>query len=120
MRFLDIAVAALIGASAITGMAAWSPQAGDSASRGAAAQGQLRDELLSFLSEPGMAWLIINSPSAACSALSGLSNSTVGVSASFGSYSCGSPPTAGSRAASLTLLLGTNDVDLEAWSSAPG
>jgi hypothetical protein len=120
MKFLDIAVAALIGVSTITGIVAWSPQSGDSMSRQTATETQLRDALLAFLSERGILWLILSSPSAACVGFQGLSNSSVSVSASFGSYTCGLRPGGASGVATLSMRLGTVEVVLKAWPNAVG
>jgi hypothetical protein len=116
MRFVDIAVAALIGSAAITGILAWDPRAGDAGSRSARLQADLRDRALRVLQQKGMVWLVRSPPSQLCSYFDALSNSTFGVSATVGSTPCGDPPKAGSVTARLTVNLDSAEVTIVAWS----
>lgn len=116
MRFIDLALAALIGTSAITGIVAWNPEGGDTGTRRLETALQLRDRLVEFLQQDGM--IQFESPAAACHALSGASNSTFRLYAVLGPDSCGSPPTGGSPSATLSFRLAQSEVELVAWSSA--
>lgn len=116
MRFVDLAVAALIGSSAITGIVAWTPRAGDAGAQRVGAQVQLRDRLVGLLQRNGLV-PFLQSPEAACRLLAESSNSTFRLYATLGPSSCGTPPTAGSPRASLTMRLVTSEVVLVAWSS---
>jgi len=115
MRYLDLAVAALIGASTVTGIVAWTPHAGDGASDSAKLKSQLRDELLALLQQKGTVWLIRSPPGDICAYLGSISNSSVTFSASIGSNICGPPPPEGALEASLTVNLIPYQVVLEAW-----
>jgi len=118
MRYVDLAVAALIGASSVTGIIAWTPRVGDGASDSARVTSQLRDELLARLEQKGTVWLISSSPDEICAYLNGISNSSVTFSASIGSHLCGPIPSEGVALASLTLVLIPYRVVLEAWPDA--
>ena len=115
MRFIDIAVAALIGSSAITGIIVWSPKAGDVAARQLGTQVRRRDGLVDLLRRGGM--VSLESPSAACALLAEASNSTFTLYATAGASSCGSPPKEGSPSATLSFRLVSFEVVLVAWSS---
>lgn len=119
MRYLDLAVAALIGTSAIAGIAAFSPRQGDVASGGLAMKSELRDGLLTILQREGVTWLIQSSPNAACAYLESLSNSSVTFSGMIGPHRCGPSPPGGSPVATLGFYLTPNQVVLEAWPNAP-
>jgi hypothetical protein len=117
LRYVDIALAAMIGGSAITGILAWNPQDGDAGSHEALLQSHLRDRLLAVVQDKGVLWLL--SPlNSVCSYLASLSNSTSGVYAVIGAGSCGSRPVPGSVEASLSMNLYSSEVTLVAWSSA--
>jgi hypothetical protein len=116
LRFIDLAVAALIGSSAITGIVALNPQAGDAGAGQAALQARLRDSLLEFLQRSGMTQFV-QSPAAACQRLAEASNSTIKFYSTVGSASCGIPPGSGSQSATLSFRLVPFEVVLVAWSS---
>lgn len=115
MRYLDLAVATLIGVSAFTGVVAWDPMRGDAASHQLAVQARLRDSLLATLQERGIAWFIRSSPTTICAYFASRSNRSSGVYAAFGSHSCGDPPPAGADAASIAMDLVPFKVTLVAW-----
>jgi len=115
LRFIDLAVAALIGSSAITGIVAWNPRAGDAGAQQFASQESLRDELVEFLRHGGLAQFL-QSPSGACLRVSEASNSTFRLYATIGSATCGTPPTPGSPNATLSLKLVPFVVVLVSWS----
>jgi hypothetical protein len=119
MRYLDLAVAALIGTSAIAGVAAFSPRQADVASGVLAIKSELRDELLAVLQREGVTWLIRSSPQLVCAHLQDLSNSSVTLSGLIGPYSCGPSPPIGSTVATLVFYLMPYQVVLEAWPNAP-
>jgi len=114
-----LAVAALIGTTAITGIAAFSPRQADFASSGLAMQSRLRDDILAALQEKGVTWLILSSPEMFCARLQYLSNSSVTFSGVIGPYRCGPPSPKGYPAATLAFHLMQYQVVLQAWSSAP-
>jgi hypothetical protein len=120
MRYLDLAVAALIGMSAIAGIVTWTPGPGDLTSSNMMLESALRDGLLALLQQRGTFWLIASSPYQICSYLQGLSNSSVTYSASLGPYQCNPPPPVASTEASLILGLAPYRVVLEAWANTPG
>jgi len=116
LKFLDIAVAVLIGASAITGILVWSPLQGDAASAEFAARTRLRDSLLEIVQGRGIPWLIQTPTAEVCAALADMSNSSVSYSAILGSYSCPASPPADSVSETIILRLLPMAVTLEAWS----
>jgi len=120
MRFVDLAIAALIGISSIAGLVAFSPRQGDDASNSLAVETQLRDELVSVLQQKGIVWFMQSSPTASCEYLRGLSNSSVSFSGAIGPYSCGPPPPPGVPLAELNVTLTPYQVSLEAWAAASG
>jgi hypothetical protein len=115
MRYLDLAVATLIGTSAIAGIAAFSPRHADVASGGLAMESQLRDGLLAILQHEGVTWLIQSSPQVVCAHLQELSNLSVSFSGMIGPYGCGPSPPSGSPVATLAFYLMPYQVVLEAW-----
>ena len=118
MRYIDLAVAALIGTSTLTGMVAWDPTGADSNSRWLHIQTALRDNLEGFLRGKGAPWLLQSPPDVVCSTVVGASNSTFGMAATVGSLSCGPPPPPGSAAVKLGAKLGLVEVTLVEWSAA--
>lgn len=119
MRYLDIAVAALIGTSAITALVAWGPGAPDSSARQAAVRSALRDDLLEFVQTRGMVWLMGAAPAQVCAALARASAPNATLTGTVGGHSCGDPP-AGSVAVALSFALGGRGTVLEAWSYGEG
>jgi hypothetical protein len=114
LRYIDLAVAAMIGVSAISGLVAWSPQSGDSVSQTLMLQLELRDRLLEYLQQRGIMWFL-NSPQAEiCYALAKSSNSSIIISAVIGGEAC-SPQPEGEPMATLTLRFLTLEVVMEAW-----
>lgn len=118
MRFVDLAVAALIGTSALTGFIAWSPGQGDAAAREAALRSQLRDSLLGMLQQKGIPWILQSPPTTVCSYFAGRSNSSFGVDVTLGSTTCGTKPAPGAVTATISMKLLPFEVTLEAWSVA--
>jgi hypothetical protein len=118
MRFLDLALAALIGTSAIAGIAVFSPRQADVASAGLATESQLRDGLLAIIQREGVTWLIQSSPQVVCARLHDLSNSSVTFSGVIGPYSCGPSAPNGSPVAILAFYLMPYQFVLEAWPNA--
>lgn len=117
MRYVDLAVAALIGASAIAGVVTWTPRPWDAETRRLVLQTQLRDDLLGYLQARGTVWFASTPPGQICAALQASSNSTVAFSAAVGGARCSVPPP-GAVVANLTLDLLPGRVMLEAWSAA--
>jgi len=117
LRFLDIGIAVLVGASSITGLMTWSPRNGDAISSQQALQAQLRDGLVSFLDSKGLPW-VMNAPTPeVCAGLLAAAPGTRGVFVEVGSRSCGNAPPAGAVVANLTLGI-IPPVRLEAWGVA--
>ena len=113
-------MAALIGVSAITGILVLSPRQGDSLADQSAVRISLRDDLLQVLQARGFGWLIQSPPQTICKVLAGVSNSSVIISATFGSYSCSPMPQSGVVSAIISFRLVNAEVSLEAWSTVPG
>ena len=112
-----MAVAALLGASAFTGILIWTPRTGDAQAGELAMRAELRARVAALIQEKGMAWFLGTQPSAVCSYLAGASNSTVHLSAALGDVSCGGVPPPGAIHASVSFLLANRSVTVEAWSS---
>ena len=119
MRYLDLAVAAMIGASALSGILAWTPRTGDSASSSEILESHMRDQLLSYLRSRGTTWLLTATPDEICVDIGRLSNSSVRFGAIIGTVSCPSEPQVENVEANLTLHLLQREVVLEAWSAVP-
>ncbi len=115
--FVDVAVAVLIGTSAITGILLMSPAAGDAAALRLRVKTTLRDMLVSFAESEGVEWFLETPPAAICSQLASASNATYALSATIGSFSCGGPPP-GATSVSLDLDLIPLEVTLLGWSGA--
>jgi len=114
-----LAIAALIGTSAIVGVAVLSPGQADVASGGLTMKSELRDELLAVIQREGVTWLIQSSPQMVCARLQELSNSSVTFSGVIGPYGCGLLPPRGATVATLAFYLMPYQVVLQAWPSAP-
>ncbi len=117
---MDLAVAALIGASAVTGIVAWTPRPGDTASTTLRIQVELRDRLLAVVQQRGTVWLSTSAPESVCAYLAGVSNSTVGFGGRIGSFECPLLPPPGRIVANLSLNLILRQVVLAAWSEGQG
>ena len=116
MRYLDIAVALLVGTGAIVGLAAWSPSQGDAVANVYAVRSTLYGELGAFVQDEGVA-VFIGQGGPACSALASHSNFTSGLAATIGGVSCGILPPSSSVDVSLTFQIATTRVTLWAWST---
>jgi hypothetical protein len=119
VRWLDIALATMIGISAISGIVNWDPRLADNGSNRLVLENRLRDALMSYLDSRGLPWIQESSPVAICADLERLSNS-IALSANINSFSCGPSPPKGATIMTLTLQLGVRDVTLQAWTSAGG
>jgi hypothetical protein len=120
MRYVDIAVAALVGATAITGILAWSPTAGDTAASQFQEESDLRDWMLGFVQMKGMVWFMQTTADGICAATDSASNSTFHLSAQIGPVQCPSHPLDDATAAELSFELDSLKVTLISWSSAGG
>jgi hypothetical protein len=116
MKFLDVGVALMIGISALTGVAIWTPRSGDATANRMAVQTHLRDQLLAFLETRGVPWLIHASLSEVCDSLSSSLNGSGNAFVSKGDESCGVPPPPGAVASNLTLQLLPFEMSLVSWS----
>lgn len=117
MRYIDIAVAALIGASALTGISVWTPGPYDAAAKRSSLHAALQGELQGFVQSQGMVWFLRSTSGAFCSSLARASNSTVVFSGDIGGSPCGDPPPPGAVAASLHFTLAAREYELTAWSN---
>jgi hypothetical protein len=120
LRFLDIATAILLGSSAITGMAVWTPRNADAGTQTQLTQMDLRDALLRFMQQPGEAWILRSSPEELCTQLSSFSNTSETFLALVNGHQCTRLPPGGSPVANLTFDLFPGEVVLEAWPTAQG
>ena len=118
MRYLDIAVAAMVGTAAMAGLSVWSPGQADAAALRLRTQAALRDSLVAFVDSKGVPWLASAPWAEVCSALSAASNSTLFMSAQAGTASCGPPPHSDATSAQISFRLASRQVNLSAWSSA--
>jgi hypothetical protein len=107
----------MIGASAISGLVAWSPRSGDSISQTMMLRLELRDRLLGYLQQRGIMWFLHSPQEEICSALAKSSNSSIIVSGVIGGEPC-SPHPLGEPMATLMLRFLTREVTLEAWLGA--
>lgn len=117
MRYVDIAIAGMIGLSSITAIASFTPRPGDLTSHYALEQIRARDALLAYLNQRGVAWFLESSTSEICADIASMSNGSVDFSATLGSVSCGGPHSNTRLIAALSLNLTRYEVTLEAWLS---
>lgn len=119
MRFLDIAVAILIGTAGVGGLIAWSPAPGDAAASSLQARSAAREFALRFIESKGVAWFVDTPPPGVCAAIGSASDSTYGLSASAGDFEC-APPPAHAEPARLTFQAMGVAVTVIAWSTGQG
>ena len=115
MRYLDIAVAVMVGTAAITGLVVWTPAQGDSASASFQERTALRDRMVSFVETRGVTWFVTTPEAEICADVQGAANSTFVLSVQVGSSSCGVPPPEGAVFASISFQLVQSQVTLTAW-----
>jgi hypothetical protein len=119
LRFIDIAVAALIGTSAMIGMTTLSPKIWDATSQRLAIQSELRDSLLDHFERPGVPLLFVTQPQMICEVVSSWTNSGVKYSATVGGVNCSSSPPTLANVASVTVEE-SPEVILQSWKAAGG
>lgn len=115
MRYIDIAVAAMIGVSAVAGLVSWAPETYDASAHRASIHSALLRRLDVFVRNRGTVWLVRSSPGTVCAALASASNSTVALTGSVGGESCGDAPPDGAVTASLSFLLAGREIVFVAW-----
>jgi hypothetical protein len=115
LRFLDIAVAAIIGLISTTAIVIWSPTPYASASHDYQVEIGLRDLLVEIVENTGVYGMQRSSFSEICSIVARYSNSSVTVSAEMGGNDCVAGPQTGSIGSMLTVPLFTGQVILQAW-----
>lgn len=115
MRYIDIAIAAIIGVSAVAGLVSWTPGSYDSSARRAILHSALLGRLEGFVQAHGTAWLIRSPSAEVCAALAGASNSTVALTGRVGPESCGDEPPGDAVTASLSFFLAGREFVLVAW-----
>lgn len=118
MRYLDIAVAAMVGTAALAGLSIWGPGQADGAALRFRTQTALRDSLAAFVDSKGVPWFASTPWAEVCSALSAASNSTFAMSVQAGSASCGPPAPSDATSVRLSFTLASRQVVLSAWSDA--
>lgn len=118
MRYLDIAVAAMVALTAIAAMVVWSPGAADLAADRLRTKSALRDALVAFVDREGVPWLFSAPLPDVCAAAYAASSPAADISAIEGPQSCGLPPPAGATSVELTLSVASKQVTLVAWSGA--
>lgn len=118
MRYLDIAVAVMVGVAAIACITTWTPAQADQVSRQLQTKSILRDGVVSFVDREGMALFASSSWPKICSALSAASNSTFTISGEVGTSGCGGLPPPGGISVQSTFTVGLRRVTLVAWSGA--
>ena len=119
MRWLDIALAMMIGVSAISGIVNWNPRVADTGSHRLMLENRLRDGLVSYLDHRGLPWIQESSLATICADLESQSNS-IAISATINSFSCGPSPPKGATFATISLQLDAREVTLQAWSNEAG
>ncbi|MDG6985187.1 MAG: hypothetical protein JRM73_00375 [Nitrososphaerota archaeon] len=118
MRYLDLAVAVLVGTSAVAGVSAWSPAPGDSASARLQTTMALRDDIAGFVQSKGMSWFFSTPPEEVCSVAYRSLGPADLMSAEVGAFACPGHPPASADVATLTFRIATTEVTLTAWSDA--
>lgn len=118
MKYVDVAVAVLVGVSAVAGILFWTPRSGDLKSGELAARAELGARVAGVVQAKGMSWFLSAPPPALCSYLAGLSNSTVHLFADVGGATCGDAPPGGAVQASIAFRVVNLRVDVGAWSDA--
>ena len=108
----------MIGVSAVATLAVWTPRTGDYTSNRLALQAQLRDQILAFVDQRSIPWLLRVPVNDVCSALSSAMNGTSNVFVAVGSGSCGALPPPGAVVSNLTFSVALSQVELVAWSNA--
>ena len=116
MRYLDLAIAAIIGVSALAALATWSPSSTNTAADSQMSELHLRDALLAYVQRQGAAWLLSTKTSGVCDSITSLSNSTFTFSAIINSVPCSPSPHEGA-VANLTLPFDGRTMVFEAWSA---
>jgi hypothetical protein len=115
VKFIDIAVAGMIGISSIASLLVWTPSTYDIAAQRAAEQVRLRDGLMNVVDSYGLYWLQESPPRGICTALGMMSNSAVTFSATVDGVPCSVPRGPLGVEANLTVRIGARLVDLESW-----
>lgn len=115
MRYLDIAMAAMVGTAAIGALVVWSPVPGDALSHRLQTASALRDRTLEFVEGHGAAWFTSTPWQDVCNAVVQASNSTFVLSVNVGAGSCGAPPPSGTVSAQLSFRVASQQVTLTAW-----
>jgi hypothetical protein len=119
MRYLDLAVATMIGMSSVTALVVLSPSPFDAAADRQASNLVVRDDLLGYLRGQGAAWLSSAPPQEVCQSIARASSSAVSFDAVIDNDPCGVAPY-GVMVVNLTLAFSERTVILEAWSTGEG
>jgi len=116
MRFLDLAVAAVIGLGTVALLSAWGPSYSDHAALQLRQATLDRDRLLGVANRLGVVWMQDASLRDLCSSLAALSNSSLTISAAVNGVRCRASPGVSSISANLTFVFTSRVVVLQAWS----
>jgi hypothetical protein len=115
LKFLDLAVAALIGFGSVAAMGVWNPEQLSAQGTLYSKQASMQEYLETIPSRLGLPWLQQASPDAICSALLPFSNLTIQVSASGRDFVCTVGPPANVPSASIVLMFPRGNLSLSAW-----
>jgi hypothetical protein len=120
MRFVDLAVAGIIGAATVGALIYWSPGPFLDSSHRSRAEGAMLDRLAGLVDSRGLAWFLDSDLSSICGFFASVSNSTILYSADVGGEQCPGTPSSGSASVTLVLPLPSKEVILEGWLAGTG
>lgn len=118
MRFIDLAVAAMIGASSIAGILFLNPSPAEVSTSRYVQDSQTRSDLLAMVESVGLNQIFSEPTQGLCALLQSRSNATVQFSAVTSGGGCNSDPPPGTDVISLPISFNGARVTLEAWSVA--
>jgi hypothetical protein len=78
----------------------------------------MRDELLAFVRQRGIPWILRSSPEDVCAVITRVSDSSGFMFGSVGGISCGASPPAGAVVSTLTFRLLNFEVAIGEWANA--
>ncbi len=108
----------MVGVSAFAGLVVWTPRIGDAAANRMALQVHLRDQLVSFVEDRGIPWILLAPLGEVCAELASALGRGVNAFVLEGMQSCGSPPPDGAVVSNLTVRLLPYELSLVAWAAA--
>ncbi len=120
MRFIDLALATMVGVSAIGSVLVLNPSYPIEASSRYSSEAGLRDSLVRIVQSRGLEWFVEAPSDTICGVLASVSNSSVGYGATIGNSSCGPSPPVGATEVELALTNEWREVTLWSWRTAGG